>query len=484
MAKNLRDLLAEMYDATMTDATAAGDPPHLNPNAGPGKPDCPICGGIGYIRRDVPFGHKDFGKLSPCPCRQDDIRAAQENRLARLASLGPLADRTFVNFLPEGQATDTQQRGSLRWAFEFCQRFAEQPRGWIFLSGGYGCGKTHLAAAIANHRLQQGDEVIFTTVPDLLDHLRATYAPNAAIAYDDLFDRLRTTDLLILDDLGAESPTPWAQEKLYQLISHRYNAKLPTVITSNADLDRIEGRIRSRLVDADLVRNIIIDAPDFRRGFAESQHRLSSLELHHHQTFDTFDASRKGELLEPPQITELRAAFEAARSYAANPEGWLVLVGSHGNGKTHLAAAIANDQGQAGRRALFVTCADLLDHLRATFNPESTQRYDKLFTEVRNAPFLVLDDLVLEGASPWAREKLIQLLDHRYVARLPTVITTAADKYELGDKLESRVLDRRQHVICIITAPVYKGGAATPTRPEPERRPPTQRGGTQRRPRN
>ena len=57
---------------------------------------------------------------------------------------------------------------------------------------------------------------LFTFVPDLLDHLRATYSPNSPVQYDQLFEQVKSTPLLILDDLGAETSTPWAKEKLYQ----------------------------------------------------------------------------------------------------------------------------------------------------------------------------------------------------------------------------------------------------------------------------
>ena len=87
--------------------------------------------------------------------------------------------------------------------------------------GPYGVGKTHLAAAIAHEVLSRGHAVLFAVVPDLLDHLRTTFGPHSTISYDEQFDFLRAVPLLTLDDLGTESATPWAREKLYQLINHR-----------------------------------------------------------------------------------------------------------------------------------------------------------------------------------------------------------------------------------------------------------------------
>jgi DNA replication protein DnaC len=109
---------------------------------------------------------------------------------------------------------------------------------------------------------------------------------------------------------------------------------------------------------------------------------------------------------------------------------------------------------------LFVVVPDLLDHLRATFNPTSTVPFDKRFEEVRRTPLLVLDDLGTESATPWAREKLYQIFDYRYNARLPTVITTASKVDEIDPRLATRMLDVSRCTPAPITAPAYRGGAA------------------------
>ena len=70
--------------------------------------------------------------------------------------------------------------------------------------------------------------------------------------------------MLILDDFGEQSATPWAQEKMYQLINYRYNARLATVITTCVSLEEIEVRISSRMVDPSLSLVFYIMAPDYR----------------------------------------------------------------------------------------------------------------------------------------------------------------------------------------------------------------------------
>ena len=424
---------------------------------------CPLCQGKGYLRRDVPLDHPDFGRLFSCQCRLNQAQARRFSTLRNLGNLSHLARMTFETFVPEGYGLPPQKRQNLEGAYLEMFHFAENPQGWLLIRGGYGCGKTHLAAAIANYRISQGYPALFVVVPDLLDHLRSTWSPTNPVSFDERFEEVRTAPLLILDDLGTQSSTPWAQEKLFQIFNYRYSARLPTVITTNHELEEIDLRLRSRLVDPDLATIVTILAPDFRgRGMSRDQSDISSLSLHSDQTFDSFDL-RNYEL--PGEEGEnLRRAFQIARQYADSPEGWLVFTGTYGCGKTHLAAAIANYRGGQGLPALFVVVPDLLDHLRATFSPHSPISYDKRFEEVRTTALLILDDLGTQSATPWAKEKLFQIFNHRYNARLPTVITTADEIEDVDPRLRARVLDLSRCTLFAIIAPAYQAGGGRRTR--------------------
>jgi DNA replication protein DnaC len=245
---------------------------------------------------------------------------------------------------------------------------------------------------------------------------------------------------------------------LYQIFNHRYNARLPTIITTNEELEAIEIRIRSRMMDLNLVQILAITAPDFRHtALDQDQSDLSTLSLHSDKTFEGFNLRERE--LPRTQSENLRRALETAREFAENPREWLVFNSlGYGNGKTHLAAAIANHVTNKGEPALFVVVPDLLDHLRATFNPASGIRYDKRFDEVKSAPLLILDDLGTESATAWAREKLYQLFNYRYNARLPTVITTATPIDEIDPRLATRMLDGSRCTFFLLEVPSYRGG--------------------------
>jgi DNA replication protein DnaC len=423
-----------------------------------GDPNCPYCGGQGYLRRDVEPGHPDFGRLEICTCRTGQVQEQIRDRLYQLSHLDQLGDLTFDNFNPHGRmGIGEQAAASIERAFNQAQLFSESRQGWLLLQGGYGCGKTHLAAAIANRCVALAVPTLFLTVPDLLDTLRFAY-DSEDLTFEERFDQVRGAPMLILDDFGTQNATAWAREKLFQILNFRYINHLPVVLTTNLSLDELDGRIRSRLADPDLVTRVHILAPDYRRPVDDlGHHELSSLVHHPHQTFGTF-SMRKGERLPSAEERSLEKAFESARQFAEQPEGWLVLLGTFGCGKTHLAAAIANYHASQGRPVMFVVVPDLLDHLRATFNPNSPVTYDRRFEEVRSAPLLVLDDLGTQATTPWVKEKLYQLFNHRYTSKLPTVITSADTLEEIDARLRARMLDGRLCSVFVINAPSYRGG--------------------------
>jgi len=413
------------------------------------------------LRPDVPVGHPSFGRLEVCVCRRRDVSDQVRERLHSLSHLDELKHLTFESFLPRGRkGLGEMQAQTLERAFNHAKMYAASLNGWLMLQGGYGCGKTHLAAAIANFAVGMGVPTLFLTVPDLLDMLRFAYGSEDT-TFEQRFDEIRNASLLVLDDFGTQNATPWAQEKLFQIVNYRYINKLPLVVTTNLALDEIEARLRSRLSDPELVSTVRVSAPDYRRPMDDTGHpELSSLDMMANKTFGTFE-DRAAEGLNADEIKSLQKVMKAAHAFSEKPKGWLVLMGGYASGKTHLAAAIANYRAGLGDPPLFVMVPDLLDHLRATFSPNSNTTFDRRFDEIRTAPLLVLDDLGTQSMTPWVREKLYQLFNYRYNAELPTVITTSDSLEEMDARIRSRLLDSRLCTIYAVTVPGYHGGKRT-----------------------
>jgi len=455
-----------------------------------GDPNCPQCRGAGYVRFDVPVGHEKFGKLESCVCRAKDVAASARSRLFAMSNLERLGNLSFENFNALGNEKakfmTPQERDSLHQAFEVCEVF---DAGWLLLEGGYGCGKTHLAAAIANHSVSKGVLTLFITVPDLLDSLRFAFN-DPETTFEQRLNEIRTADLLVLDDFGTQNATAWSQEKIFQIMNYRYINKLPTVVTTNLMLDAFEGRVRSRLQDAELVRHVKISAPDYRRPEETSNPGISMLTLPEMKkmTFgnfqtreeeagreslttsiierqDKFGGVHKDKTVKRVKVStddtqSLRVATGAAVHFSEEPHGWLVFLGGSFCGKTHLAAAIGNHRIALGGQALLVEVSALFDYLRQSFHPNSDVTFDRRFQEIRAAPLLLLDDLKESNAgSAWTEDRLHGLLNYRYNMHQPTVLTSALDPDSFAlqyPSLWNKLSDSSRCQVISINMPPYR----------------------------
>lgn len=241
------------------EARAIGDVSPLPANPATIDP-CDVCDGSGWIVVDAPGFDLDL-RLQRCICGQADERE-RDHMLEQVAileasnelsvELRALAKCTFMNFYPmrplreftwEGlEVAENSQRGLLRAALKTCKAYARNPVGWLYLYGGYGSGKSHLAAAIAKLRIDMGETVIYRSVPGFLDDLRGGFESGKARS---IFEAAIACDMLILDDIGAEHTTRWAEERLFLLLNERQDK--PTVLTSNISPDDLKGRLASRV---------------------------------------------------------------------------------------------------------------------------------------------------------------------------------------------------------------------------------------------
>lgn len=404
---------------------------------------------------DVSVDHPDFGKSFPCTCTLKELASGRIERLERYSNLGPLTRLTFDNLQPKGLDDDPRKQSQFQSCYEESRSFAENPVGWLVLTGPSGCGKTHMAAAIANVCLKDGIPIFWTIVPDLLDHLRTTFSPTSDITYDDLFERVKNAPLLILDDLGTHSSTPWAEEKLFQVLNHRFNAQLATIVTT-ISMNELDERLKTRLKSPGLSHELNLKTDTLTSSthfIGMSEEAICSMR------FRSFDV--QGMNANKVQRDSLKLAFEATQSFAESPSDWLVLVGPAGSGKTHLASAVANRQIISNRPVFFASVSELLDQLRP--NSDGKRSKQMSLDTIKTCPLLIFDDLGMETATAWARDKVYQILNYRYNAKLATLITaTDSDMETLDIRLKSRLEDPKLSNVVPIGAPNYRGGQDQP----------------------
>ena len=234
----------------------------------------------------MPPGDPDFGRRTDCECQRPRIELERHGRLVRYSNLANLTRSTFDTLDPHVRAADPESRELFVMARDAAQRFAESAEGWLLISGPNGSGKTHLAAAIANRVIERGRPALFVHVPDLLDHLRAAFSPQAEIL---LRRPVRA---------GAQRPVAGAgrarQPQRHALGRgetapdnqpplHRRSA---TVVTTTAREHELDPYLRARLTDPRLSVTIRTqrDTHEWLRQWGEIEP-----EMLRRMTFGTFD---------------------------------------------------------------------------------------------------------------------------------------------------------------------------------------------------
>lgn len=416
---------------TSTDASELGTPEEIN---------CAICQDIGWVSKQLPFGHPDFGAAFQCSCQESKNSNSRLATLQTLSNLGPLSSITFESTSAE-YLNSAQNPEMFQKALAEATAYGNEPTGWIVFTGPHNSGKTLLAACLANEAIQKDLMTYFVSVSELLDHLRGAFAPDTDSQYDSLFEQIKSVPFLVLDDLNTNSSTPWAHEKLLQILNHRFNYKLPTVFTIRDPFDALDESISSKLqTNGEFSKLIEVGSKSqlTNNSLGQVPSPMSS-----RMTFDKFDPAGNSSSNREQQ-NALIQTLNGCTTFAENPEGWILLTGPNGSGKTHLAISVANELEKKNIDVYYAFVPNLLDYLRASFSPTSSVNFDSVFESLKESEVLILDDLGGESSTPWAEEKLYQIIVHRHELRMPTIITSSLSLDELErskPRIASRLVD-------------------------------------------
>ena len=215
----------------------------------------------GSVREDHEPGHPNFGKDLPCPtCTgregyEDARRRRVFQRLMEESALPHMARQwDFTSFGALVQADEAKAEAyadARNYAMGILLKLTPPYRN-LYLFGPYGGGKTGLAISVLKYRLANGQPGLYSTLPDLLDRIRRTYdrrPGDEGETADRIVRQLQDIDLLVLDDIGAERPTEWVLEKLFQILDARMRNEKETVYTSNIPMDGLAARLGERIVE-------------------------------------------------------------------------------------------------------------------------------------------------------------------------------------------------------------------------------------------
>ncbi len=278
------------------------------------QPDCTICGGTGWKTVERVSEEENLKRVSwekpiegtnatrrvwavPCDCTGKD-RAARVLGRARIPNRYEHCD--FDNFDKDLYDTGPDSPAwnrSLEQAKLVTEAFArDYPAGndtGLLIMGPCGAGKTHLAVAALRQIVLRGHAGLFYDYRELLKEIQGSYNPESQTSELGVLEPVLTADVLLLDDLGAGKPSPWALETVGHILNTRYNEKRVTLLTTNyldnngptpipsprsprlpsgqavsparedSLTDRLGMRIRSRLYE--MCRTVELFAPDYRR---------------------------------------------------------------------------------------------------------------------------------------------------------------------------------------------------------------------------
>ena len=169
---------------------------------------------------------------------QDRKKAAQ--RRLQLIDLPPRLHN--IDLMEDVDVTDDRNK-LLALIYDFLNKFKKDPhQKGLYLSGEFGVGKTYILAGLANYVVtNMNKNVIFLHVPTFIAGLASHFDDNSPISLQEEIRRISECDLLILDDIGAESLSQWSRDDVLGVILQaRMDNVLPTFFSSNLYMEALQ----------------------------------------------------------------------------------------------------------------------------------------------------------------------------------------------------------------------------------------------------
>jgi DNA replication protein DnaC len=217
---------------------------------------CDQCGGLGWLRVDVPLGDPQFGKTIICSCKSAELAA-------RLQRLSGLSDRERNIALDQ---IETVGKPGTAAMVNRCREFIGSPFGFVTIWGEPGNAKTLALQSVVNHFVRHNSEAVYVTAFDLISYIRDAFyktpGNDLQINDDNAYSRLRRFErvpVLAVDEFDKVRVTEWVQEQLTDLIDRRYrlgeDRAAGTLIALNTNPRDLPSWMYSRLAQSTIVYN-------------------------------------------------------------------------------------------------------------------------------------------------------------------------------------------------------------------------------------
>ena len=205
--------------------------------------NCENCKGLAFCKNEVNGcvyypkendGLLDFNYVT-CKYKNQLINEERKNKSITFGLSEELKNAT----MSEIDVTDLKRKEIIKWITSFESNYPKNKKG-LYLHGSFGSGKTYLIAALLNELAKKNYKIIMMYYPEMLNKLKSTFDKKDE-SFDDTFESIKTCDILLIDDIGAESVTSWSRDEILgSLLQYRMEHNLSTFLTSNLTIEELE----------------------------------------------------------------------------------------------------------------------------------------------------------------------------------------------------------------------------------------------------
>lgn len=204
--------------------------------------NCENCKGLVMCKNKVVgcvyYPERDNDNLTfnyvACKYKKEQIREQDKKKSHLYGSNDKLSDASLGEIF-----TDDKKRVELiKWVTNFYHNFPNDLKG-LYLHGSFGSGKTYIISALLNELARKNYKTVIIYYPELLNILKSTF--DSKDEYNEVFNEIKTSDVLLIDDIGAETVTNWSRDEvLGTILQYRMEQNLTTFFTSNLTIDELE----------------------------------------------------------------------------------------------------------------------------------------------------------------------------------------------------------------------------------------------------